>query len=116
MRTLISPPYFTLAQNVMCPQFYVFRFVRLQVGVHNSTKKRSDSVKDFESNSHLIMYLSATDCKKSSLVYFSLARAHRYWQNLAGVGIDTGRVNIFPDQSNPRAREREERAGVSPSN
>ena len=99
---------FTLAQNDMCPQFCVLQFVSLQVGVHNSTKKRSDSVKDLESNAHLIMCLSATDSKKSSFFYFSLARAYRYERNLAGVGIDAGRVSIFPDHQN-RAREKEGR-------
>ena len=91
-----------------CPRFCVFQFIALWVGVHNSTKKRSDSVKDLESNAHLIMCLSTSDSKKLSLVHFSLARADRYPRNLAGVGIDAGRVNIFPDHQN-RAREREGR-------
>ena len=55
-----------------------------------------------------MMCLSATDSKKSSFFYFSLARAYRYERNLAGVGIDAGRVNIFPDHQN-RAREKEGR-------
>ena len=100
----------------MCPQFCVLQFVSLQVGVQNSTKKRSDSEKDFKSNAHQSMCLGTTDSKKSPPVYFSLTQTHRYPRNLAGEGINAGQVNIFPDQSNPSAREREGRAGVSPSN
>ena len=84
------------------------------MGVQNSTKKRSDSGKSFESNAHLSMCLSTTDYKESLLVYFSLNRNHRYQGNLAGAGTDSGEVSIFAEGLESGAIEREGRAGVVP--
>ena len=50
-----------------------FDFSISNIGVKNSTKKRSDSGKNFEFNAQLSLCLSATDHKKSPLVYFALS-------------------------------------------